>query len=561
MLRDALIALKKYVGLSSVVSAALALLYLAPVGYMRDVYGSILNSRSISALGWITLLLAVAIFFTAILEWLRSRIQLAASIKLYELLIKPTFETTFFNELRGHPSRGRAIKDLQVLRRFISSNACAAMLDTPFGLFFLALVFAIHPTMGFMSLLGALTILVVGLITENRVRPTMNQSIAAYSEAQAFLEASGRNAASVKAMRMINNVESKWFDKQSKHLKFQAQASLSQAMGSGVSKFVIQTQGSIILGVGVFLTITGALPPEAGAYLIVAKILGGLAVRPMMQVIGSWKQILFAYNAYKSLDDLLRVQTGRPEHMPLPPPSGQIDVIGLVVRSEATRTDILRGLDFALSPGESLGVMGPSGSGKSTLARCLVGGIFPALGAVRLDSANIAKWDKNELGPSIGYLPQDIQLFDGSIRENIARFGEANGAALDRTIELAGLAPLITRLPQGLDTQIGDGGGRLSGGERQLIGLARAIYGRPKLVVLDEPNANLDSHGELILQELIGRLKAECCTVVIVTHKRSLLNHLDKLALLVDGRLKLFGDTSAVVAQIEARQSNKKADK
>lgn len=541
-------------------SAVLALLYLAPVGYMRDVYGSILNSRSISALGWITLLLAVAIFFTAILEWLRSRIQLAASIKLHELLIKPTFETTFFNELQGHASRGRAIKDLQVLRRFITSNACAAMLDTPFGLFFLILVFAIHPAMGLMSLLGAITTLVVGLITENRVRPTMNRSIAAYNEAQEFLEASGRNAASVKAMRMIDNVESIWFDKQSKHLKWQAQASLGQALGSGISKFVIQTQGSLILGIGVFLTITGLLPPEAGAYLIVAKILGGLAVRPIMQVIGSWKQILFAHNAYKSLNELLRIQSIHPKGMPLPSPSGQIDVIGLVVHSEATKTDILRGLDFSLTPGESLGVMGPSGSGKSTLARCLVGGVYPAHGTVRLDGANIAKWNKDELGPFIGYLPQDIQLFDGSIGENIARFGERNEIAINHAVELAGLEPVIAQLPQGLDTQVGDGGARFSGGERQLIGLARALYGNPKLVVLDEPNANLDIRGEKVLQQVIDRLKTEHITLIIITHKRSLINNIDKLAILVDGRIKLLGPTTSVLEQIEKRQMGKKAN-
>lgn len=549
-LRRAFYSLKEYLWLCLGISFFMTILYLAPIGYMRDVYGPVINSRSLPNLYWVTALLLLLLVVTAYLDWIRQKIFLAASIKFSDGLFFRVFDATFRANLLKMPGARVGLNDLRSLRSFIASPMMGTIVDAPFGLFFLILVFAIHPTMGYLSVLGAVLTLVLGIWTEKRVRPLMSQAMENANNANGFISDSGRNAQVIHAMGMMRAVRNHWTLFQNKFLAQQAGASAEQAIGSATSRVVMLVQGSALLGVGTFLTLIGHLPPSAGAYLIIAKLLGAMAIRPTMQLIHGWKQVVAARESYERLERFLAKLPVSAPTMKMPAPVGHLTAANVVARPPSGKVNVVYDLSFDVAPGQVLTVIGPSGSGKSSLARLLVGIWRPVSGSVRLDGVDISSWDKDELGPHIGYLPQDVELFEGSIAQNIARFEEINQAHLEKAIELAGLHELMASLPNGLNTNIGDCGSILSGGQRQRVGIARAMYGDPKLIVLDEPNSSLDQAGEYQLIKAIEELKKTKATTVLITHRKALLKVSDLILVLKDGRPKIFGARDKIISEL-----------
>jgi ATP-binding cassette subfamily C exporter for protease/lipase len=547
--------LRPYWRQAFVYSTVVSLLALAPIGYMRDVYGPVLDSRSERTLLWVTLLLVVALAMSAGLEWVRSRVFQAASVRLAQEIGPRVFTATFRANLHKVPGARQALSDLRVVRNFITSPTMGVLMDVPLGVIFMLMVFFIHPLMGVMSLVGAALMAGLGWLSEQRMRPLTTQAQQFNSAAQNFAADSGRNALVIEAMGMVPAIQRRWYTFQAQYLRDQAKAADAQSLASALTKFVMLSQGSMLMAVGMLFTLLEILPPSAGAFLIIAKLLGNRAVGPLMQLIGSWRQVVMARDAYNRLDEFLGKVPEPEQRMKMPPPQGLLTVEGAAARAPGTKRTVVMNVTFTLPPGQVMAVIGPSGSGKSSLARLLVGLTAPIVGTVRLDGVDIASWDKSELGAHLGYLPQDVELFDGTIAQNIARFGTINEEAMAAAVKLAGLQPLIDELPQGLNTEIGDDGATLSGGQRQRVGLARAVYGQPKLVVLDEPNSSLDQQGEADLQQALQDLRQLGCTVIVITHREHLLAAVNTILVLEEGRPLMYGARDKVLAEMASRKA------
>jgi ATP-binding cassette subfamily C exporter for protease/lipase len=552
-LREALRPLRPYVVSALLFTTAVALLSLAPIGYMRDVYGPVLNARSGGTLTMVTLILIGALVASCFLEWARARVMAGASVRFAEVISRRVFDASFQANLGRQPGARQALGDLLAIRNFITSPTLVALLDAPMGVLFLGLVFLVSPLMGAFSVFGALVVLGLGLLTERQVKPLMVDAQRFTHAAQNFAADGGRNAQVIEAMGMRGAVQRRWLEMQSRFLRNQALASLAQARGSAMSKFVMLAQGSLLLGIGVLFTLMGVLSPQAGALIIIAKLLGAKAIAPMMQLIHSWKQVVVARDAFDRLEEFLEKVPPREQRMRMPAPRGHLALDGVAVRAPGTKKTILMDVSFVVKPGRVLGVIGPSGSGKSSLARVILGLWAPLAGSARLDGVDVSGWNKAELGPWVGYLPQDVELFDGTLAENIARFGEVDREKVEEAARWAGLDPILAALPAGLDTDIGDDGCTLSGGQRQRVGLARAIYGEPRLVVLDEPNSNLDERGEADLLNAIRELKARACTVVVITHRKGLLSVTDQILVMADGRPRAFGPRDQVLQKLAGK--------
>jgi ATP-binding cassette subfamily C exporter for protease/lipase len=547
--------LRPYWRQAFVYSTVVSLLALAPIGYMRDVYGPVLDSRSERTLLWVTLLLVVALAMSAALEWVRARVFQAASVRLAQEIGPRVFTATFRANLHKVPGARQALADLRVVRNFITSPTMGVLMDVPLGAIFMLMVFFIHPLMGVMSLVGAALMAGLGWVSEQRMRPLTTQAQQFNSAAQNFAADSGRNALVIEAMGMVPAIQRRWYTFQAQYLRDQAKAADAQSLASALTKFVMLSQGSLLMAVGMLFTLLEILPPTAGAFLIIAKLLGNRAVGPLMQLINSWRQVVMARDAYTRLDEFLGKVPEPEQRMKMPPPQGLLTVENAAARAPGTKRTVVMDVTFTLPPGQVMAVIGPSGSGKSSLARLLVGLTAPILGTVRLDGVDIASWDKCELGAHLGYLPQDVELFDGTIAQNIARFGTINEEAMAAAVKLAGLQPLIDELPQGMNTEIGDDGATLSGGQRQRVGLARAVYGQPKLVVLDEPNSSLDQQGEADLQQALQALRQLGCTVIVITHREHLLAAVNTVLVLEEGRPLMYGARDKVLAEMESRKA------
>jgi ATP-binding cassette subfamily C exporter for protease/lipase len=356
-----------------------------------------------------------------------------------------------------------------------------------------------------------------------------------------------RNAEVIAAMGMLPHLMARWFKLHSRFLQLQAEASEKAGMIAAGTKFVRTSMQSLVLGLGALLVLDGSITP---GMMIVASILMGRALSPVEQLIGVWKNWSNTRSAYQRLNDLLHANPEHESGMSLPKPFGRISVEAVTAGPPGVSSALLKNLSFAILPGDVLGIIGPSGAGKSTLARLLVG-IWPAMmGKVRLDGADIYLWNKEELGPSVGYLPQDIELFAGTVSENIARFGKIDPEMVILAAKRAGVNEMILRLPQGYDTPLGEGGAGLAGGQKQRIGLARALYGDPALIVLDEPNSNLDETGEAALVGAINDLRTRQKTVVMITHRPNILGTTTKLLVLHEGVARSFGARAEVLAEL-----------
>lgn len=554
-LKEAILAQRPTFNRVAGISLIAGLLSLMPTVYMLQIYDRVVNSRSMITLQML-LLLAIGVYVVMeVLAWAWAEMMRQAGEAFDARVRERLFDATFMAHLGGLKLSGNQVfGDLRTLREFFVSPALLALMESPIAIVFLLLIFWIDPTLGWFAVVGAIVQLILALLTERRVQPPLKDANAAAIQAQMYAGGAVRNAEIIEAMGMQDGLHHRWQQMQQKHLRLQAAASDHAGSLTAMAKSVQLIQGSALLGLGCWLTVQGTLA-GGGGMMIVASILGGMVLKPLVQTVSNWKLVVSARDAYQRLDRLLTLVPPPRERMSLPVPLGHLSVEAITAGApgggERPSAPILRNVSFALKAGECLVVVGPSASGKSTLARLLTG-VWPAqAGKVRLDGADIFAWDKAELGPYLGYLPQEIELFDGTLGENIARFGSVAPDKLHAAGSLAGLDDLIAELPQGYDTPIGEDGAFLSGGQRQRVSLARAIYGDPRLVVLDEPNASLDEAGEAALVTVLGTLKSRGVTVVIITHRTNILAVADQMLILVDGTVQVFGPRDEVLAAID----------
>ncbi|MCY1337608.1 Type I secretion system ATP-binding protein PrsD [compost metagenome] len=530
-------------------TAVINLLMLAPALYMLQVYDRVLASGNRMTLLMLTLMVIGLYAFMGLLEWVRSSVVIRLGTQMDMRLNQRVYAAAFEANLKsGNLAAGQALNDLTSLRQFATGSALFAFFDAPWFPVYLAVIFLFHPWLGVLAMGGALLLVLLAWLNHRLARAPLAEAGRMSIRATQSASANLRNAEAIEAMGMLPALRGRWLAEHCGFLRQQNLASEQTAAVSAWSKGVRLALQSLMLGLGALLAVLGDITP---GMMIAASILVGRALGPLDQLIAAWKQWSTARQAYERLEQLLRAQPARAAGMALPAPRGELRVERLTAAAPGSRTAVLQGIGFALDAGEVLGMLGPSGSGKSCLARLLVA-VQPALaGTVRLDGADLQQWDKALLGPHIGYLPQDVQLFAGTIAENIARFAEVNAEQVVAAAQLAGVHELILRLPQGYDTQLGEGGAGLSGGQKQRVGLARALYGLPALVVLDEPNANLDEAGEQALLAAIAQLKRHKRTLVLVTHKPALLAGADKLLVLRGGQMQAFGPAARVLQDLQ----------
>ncbi|AHM76375.2 type I secretion system permease/ATPase [Yersinia hibernica] len=530
-------------------TAVINILMLAPAIYMLQVYDRVLVSANTMTLLMLTILVLGIFVFIGLLEWVRSAIVIRLGTRIDMQLNQRVFNAAFASQLRGHKApAAQALNDLTSLRQFATGNALFAFFDAPWFPLYLLVIFVLHPWLGVLATVGACVLIFLAWFNQWVCKKPLKEASTITSQATQQANANLRNADAIEAMGMLDALRQRWLTQHSHFLYQQNIASDKSSQVTAVSKSSRQALQSMMLGLGALLVIDGAI--TAGV-MIAGSILIGRVLSPIDQLIAVWKQWSQARLSYQRLAHLLAEHPPVPVGMVLSAPTGKLSVTQLTVCQPGTHTPILYSINFELHPGHVLGVLGPSGSGKSTLAKLLVACKPAFSGSVRLDSANLSQWDKAHLGEFIGYLPQDIQLFRGSIAENIARFGNIETAKVIAAAQMAGIHDLILHLPRGYDTQLGEGDEVLSGGQRQRIALARAMYGVPRLIVLDEPNASLDKEGEKALLESILRLKQQGCTIVMITHKPELLSGSDYLLLLNQGRMELFDRTEAVLRQVQ----------
>lgn len=534
------------------------LLSLAPTIYMLEVYDRVVNSRNATTLLSLTLLVLGMYVLMEILEWVRGQILHNAGLALEDRLNVRTFNAVFEANLRGVAGgANQALNDLRSLREFLPSPGVTAVMDVPIALLYLVLVFLISPWLGLFSVAGALIQAYLTYLTERSTRAPLMEANRASIAATNYANNALRNAQVIESMGMLGGVYKRWMEKQKRLLYMQAVASDHGGGKGAASKLVQNVFSSMQMGLACWLSLNNQLTGGGGMF-IVAWILGGKILAPLVQVISLWKNIVMARDSYQRLDNLLKAIPAQEPGMPLPAPQGALTVEGVVAGAPGGRVPIIRGVTFALPAGQALAIVGPSAAGKSSLARLLVG-IWPAgSGKIRLDGADVFSWNKAELGPHIGYLPQGIELFDGTLAENIARFGEIDISKVEAAARAVGLHETILALPQGYDSRIGEDGCFLSGGQRQRVGLARAIYGGPRFIVLDEPNSSLDDAGEQALAETLKGLKAGGATLIVITHRTSVLAVVDRLLVLREGLIQAYGPRDEVLAALAA-EANKAA--
>jgi len=529
------------------------MLMLVPSFYMLQVYGRVVTSGSIPTLVMLTLLMTMLMATMGSLEWTRSRIMVRLSTKLDVMLSREVYRASFKRALDsgGMDTSAQPLNDLTGLRQFMTGNGLFAFFDAPWLPIYIGIMFLFHPWFGWIAIASAIVLVFLAVLNEKFTGKALADANKESIGASLYTTKNLRNAEVIESMGMLNTLMERWGMRQKKVLELQSIASDKSGIISAMSKTFRLLVQSLILGVGAYLAVKQEITP---GLMIAGSILLGRALAPIDLMIGSWKGFISARSQYARLNEILDKQQAEPQRMSLPTPQGNIRVENLMVAAPRAKTPILKGLNFSVPAGSIVGIIGPSASGKSTLARALLGVWAPQHGVVRLDGADINNWDKQELGPHVGYLPQDIELFEGSISENIARFGEIDPGKVIQAAQTAGVHEMILQLPDGYDTVIGSDGVNLSGGQRQRIGLARAIYDTPKLIILDEPNSNLDEVGERALAQAIVQLRATGATVFIITHRTNILSQVDLLLVLSNGEISLYGPRDKVIAELQKQQ-------
>ncbi|ARO54965.1 type I secretion system permease/ATPase [Methylorubrum zatmanii] len=523
------------------------LLFAGPL-YMLQVYDRVLSSRNEATLLGITGIAAFALAVYAVLEMLRSRLLVRGGMIFDRKVAGPVFEivhrAALLKPRAGHET---VLRDVDVLREFLTGGAILALCDLPWASLFLIACFILHPWFGWMALLGGGTLLGLTLLTDLTTRRPLDVASQAAREAGEQARATMRGGEVLRVMGMLGALRSRWHRRHDEAIRLQARASDRAGLITAATKFTRMFLQTMVLGVGAYLAIHGEI--SAGS-MIAASIIMGRTLAPIEAVVGHWKSFTAARRSYARLADIVGRIGLEPQRVMLPRPRGLIETENLVVAAPGSPTAILHDVSVRLEPGSVVGIIGPSAAGKSTLVRAITG-VWPITsGTVRIDGADLRHWDPQALGRHLGYLPQDVELFDGTVAQNIARFDTQDDAAIVAVAQRAGCHDLIQALPDGYNTRIGSGGHGLSGGQRQRIALARAMYGDPSLVVLDEPNASLDQAGEAALMRAVADLRERGTTVVIVTHKVSLLAGADQILMLEGGTLRASGPADQILTQV-----------
>ena len=539
-------------GLSLVINV----LMLAPSLYMMQVYDRVLSSRNGMTLFMLTLIMTGAYGVYAFLDWMRTRLLIRVGVQLQQKLGERVFTAAFERHLSrqgGNPAQ--AMQDLTTTRQFLAGPGALAFFDVPWLPIYLVAISILAPWLGVFAVCSMLVLLSITWVNDVLTHKPLSESNKESMAATQYANSNLRNAEAVKALGMMGAIRARWAEKQQKVLALQSLASDYGASLGSLGKSTRLLQQSLILGVGAWLAIDDLISPGS---MIAASILLGRCLQPLELLIAAWRQWIAVGDAHTRLVELLVRYPAPGQSMPLPAPKGQLTVEALTGAPPGVNVPVLRSINFRIEPGEVLAILGPSAAGKSTLARMLVG-IWPAAaGKVRLDGADVYAWDKEQLGRWLGYLPQDIGLFEGTVGENISRFGKLNSEAVVAAAQLAGVHELVLRMAQGYDTQVGIDGSALSGGQRQRVALARALYGQPRLLVLDEPNSNLDEAGENALRLAVQHVKADGCSVVIVAHGPQLLSLADKVLILREVAQVAFGTRDAVFEGLREQQEKVK---
>ena len=548
---DALWSLRREFVWCGVFSLFSNVLVLTSTVYMLQVYDRVLLSGSMLTLLAVTIMAVLFYSVMGFSDWVRSRLMVRVSARIDEQLSSKTFSSAFESML-NQPGKSpmQSFNDLTALRQFITGNGVFAFFDTPWVPVYIAVLFMMNRWLGWTGVFFTVVMLVLTLLANRGTAPHHKRAGDAASDANTYLGSKLRNAETIESMGMLGNLRGHWLGL---HERMLALAEVAQNKTRGfqsTTKFVQYSQQSLILSVGALLVMDGQI--GAGAMIACNALLGN-ALRPLSTLVATWKQAVDASQAYRRLNDMLINNPERPEGHAPDTVQGQVSLRNLVARAQGRESPILKGLEVDFRAGEVVGIVGPSGAGKSTLARCLVG-IWPNAGAqVLLDGTPIGEWSREALGPHIGYLPQDIEMLDGSIAENIARFAPVDPQQVIQAATQTGIHEMILRLPKGYDTPMGEAGGLLSGGQRQRIGLARAIYGDPAILVLDEPNANLDDAGEAALLRAVRDLRSKGKTVFMIVHQRNLLAAADRVIVLEAGRIADMRHIEAAPVQIESQ--------
>ncbi|QFU02660.1 Type I secretion system ATP-binding protein PrsD [Halomonas sp. THAF5a] len=533
------------------------LLMLVPALYMLQVYDRVLPTRSVETLLMLTLVVVFLFVVMGLLELVRSRMLVRIGnrldLQLNERIYRSMFRRSLLSE--GSPS-SQPIDDLTTLRQFLAGNGLLAFFDAPWVPVYLGVLFLFHPWLGFFATAAALVLLALALVGEKVTKPLLAEANAEHIKARELATSNLRNAEVSHAMGMLPGIMGRWSRRRHHFLAEQSRANDRGEAVSSVSRTLRLLAQSLILGLGAWLVLRAEMTP---GMLIAGAIIMGRALAPIDRLIGTWKGFVSARGAYGRLDELLTQIPVEENGMSLPSPQGEIRVEDVTAAPPGGQVPTLRGIQLAVPAGQHVGIIGPSAAGKSTLARVLLGIWPPRSGTARLDGADITRWNREQLGPYLGYLPQDIELFEGTIAENIARFGEVDSDKVVAAARKAGVHEMVLGMPGGYDTPIGAGGGGLSGGQRQRIALARALYGDPVLVVLDEPNASLDDRGEHALRAAMVALKREGVTLFVISHRVSVLRGMDTLLLMRDGQIQMGGPRDEVLAHLANQSPPRKA--
>jgi ATP-binding cassette subfamily C protein len=525
------------------------LVFVGPL-YMLQIYDRVITSRNEFTLVFLTLIAAFLLVVYAALEKVRSAVLVRAGLLFDSKTRSELFEVVLRGTLKQPQTvHSSTLREIDVIREFLTGAGLIAFCDVPWVPIFVAGCFILHPFFGWIATAGAVVIFGLAVANELLTRKQLKKASISSAQAGAYAAATLRNVEVLQAMGMWRPLRDKWLDRQKEMLELQALASDRSGLLVSSSKFLRSFLQVAILGTGAYLAINQEA--TAGA-MIAASIIMGRALAPVEIVVSQWKSFLATRSAYDRISELLAIAPRKVARMKLPDPAGELTVQNLAVAPPGAERPVIYGVSFALPAGSALGIIGPSAAGKSTLARALVG-VWPALmGTIRIDGAEISHWDSEQLGQHIGYLPQDVELFSGTVAENICRFRKVDEAQVIGAAEMAGVHGMIQNMPSGYNTQIGDGGQSLSGGQRQRIGLARALYCMPALVILDEPNASLDAEGEAALLGAIQQLKANKSTVILITHKTNILSTMDKLLVMAQGQVQGFGNRDEVFAKLLA---------
>lgn len=519
------------------------LLFVSPI-YMLQIYDRVLPSRSETTLVMLSLLVAALLLAIGLLEWIRTQVLVRVGARIDQMLNRRVLSAVF--HINGGGS-ANAVRDFDSVREFFTGAGFLAFLDAPWAPIFIGVCFIMNPWLGVLALGGSILLLGLAVLNEMMTRKTLGEASRENIVANSFVESSLRSSEAVHAMGMMPGIIDRWLEKRDRVLALQATASDRAGLLISATKFVRMLLQSAILGLGAYLAIQNVITPGA---MIAASIIMGRALAPVEMAVGQWRQFINARAAYDRLKKLLEAVPETAEPMRLPKPLGALEADRILAAPPGSRVPVLKGVSFSLQPGDALGIIGPSAAGKSTLARVLVG-VWPiASGTVRIDGADLKNWSREQLGPHIGYLPQDVALFDGTVAENIARFGPIDPDAVVAAAQRAGVHDIVLKLADGYETKIGAGGSVLSGGQRQRVGLARALYGDPALIILDEPNSNLDTSGEQALLEAMTYLRERGATVIVITHRMNVLAAVTKVLVLKDGVVENFGPRDQVLATV-----------